>query len=156
MNTFEKEQQEQTRKMDLLLKNIKKNIIELEGMLKITNDHWEYEDPIYRYYHHSFKVYYLQETTKNIVKLLTKISPNEDKTKFTPFFQAILDEGCNGIEWKHEHNVEWMKHTRPFLEAFFHAKYFLEMAVKYGWKYNEAPQLLDSGWAALLCLYDLR
>ncbi len=32
----------------------------------------------------------------------------------------------------------------------------LEMAVKYGRKLEKAPELLPSGWAALLCLYNLR
>ena len=155
-NAWEKYQKEQTRKMNLLLKNIKKHMPELEKMMEKVTDHWDYEDRIYRYYHGSFKVYYLQETTKSIVKLLSKISPNKDKTKFCELFQIILNEGCADKEWKHEHNSEWAKHTRPFLEAFFHAKYFLEMAIKYGKKYEEAPQMLDSGYAALLCLYNLR
>jgi hypothetical protein len=55
-----------------------------------------------------------------------------------------------------KHNQQWTAHTRVFLEAFFHAKYFLEMAVKYGKELQAAPTMLPSGWAALLCLYDLR
>jgi hypothetical protein len=42
------------------------------------------------------------------------------------------------------------------LEAFFHARYFLEMAVKYGRELELPPTLLPSGWAALLYLYNLR
>jgi len=42
------------------------------------------------------------------------------------------------------------------LEAFFHAKYFLEMACKYGRELAEPPETLPSGWAALLCLYGMR
>ncbi len=47
-------------------------------------------------------------------------------------------------------------HTRPFLEAFFHAKFFLEMAVKYGRKLEEVPEMLPSDWAAFLYFYNLR
>ena len=61
-----------------------------------------------------------------------------------------------GIEFKLEHNRKWKKTCRPMIEAFFHAKYFLEMAVKYGKKYDEAPNVMDSGWAALLELYNIR
>lgn len=41
-------------------------------------------------------------------------------------------------------------------EAFFHARFFLKMAVKYGEELDEAPSTLPSGWAALLYLYNLR
>jgi len=153
---WKKEQRDHVRKMNALLKNIKKNMPELEKMMESATDHWDYEDKVYRYYHHSFKVYWVQDITKSIVKLLSKISPHKDKTKFCNLFQVILDEGCSGLEFKLEHNHDWANTTRPLLEAFFHAKYFLEMAIKYGKKYEEAPQMLDSGWASLLCLYNLR
>ena len=42
------------------------------------------------------------------------------------------------------------------IEAFLHAKFFLEMVVKYGKELEAAQNLLPSGWAAVLCLYDLR
>ena len=45
---------------------------------------------------------------------------------------------------------------RPILEAFFHARYMLEMAVKYGKELDRPPNCLPSGWAAFLYLYDLR
>jgi hypothetical protein len=41
------------------------------------------------------------------------------------------------------------------VEAFFHARYFLEMAVRYA-HLDSPPSLLPSGYAALLCLYQLR
>jgi hypothetical protein len=47
-------------------------------------------------------------------------------------------------------------HARPIVEAFFHAKFMLTMAVKYGKKLKEAPNMLPSGWAALLYLYKMR
>jgi hypothetical protein len=49
-----------------------------------------------------------------------------------------------------------METTRPILEAYQHAKYFLEMAVKYGSQLERPPNLLPSGWAAVLHLYGLR
>ncbi len=60
-----------------------------------------------------------------------------------------------GQVFEMEHNRNWLEHTRPLLEAFFHAHYFLKMAVFYA-ELEEPPQLLPSGWAALLYLYDLR
>jgi hypothetical protein len=42
------------------------------------------------------------------------------------------------------------------VEAFFHARFMLEMAVKFGRSLDAAPERLPSGWAALLYLYGLR
>ncbi|MCU1230989.1 MAG: hypothetical protein JWO97_3873 [Acidobacteria bacterium] len=53
-------------------------------------------------------------------------------------------------------NHHWDEATRPLLEAYFHAHYFLGMAIKYGNELSELPATLPSGWAALLCLYNLR
>ena len=36
-----------------LLANIKARLPELAGLLQEMGSHWEYEDPIYRFYHHS-------------------------------------------------------------------------------------------------------
>ena len=137
-----------------LLANIKDKLPELENLLKIMNSHWLYEDPLYRFYYHSFKVYHIQEETKRIVKALKSLAP--EGQSFCEEFQEIVDSGASGKDFELEHNNNWTNHTRVFLEAFFHAKYFLEMAVKYGKELNEAPSTLPSGWAALLCLYNMR
>lgn len=50
----------------------------------------------------------------------------------------------------------WTAATRPMLEAFFHARYFLEMVCKYGETLKSAPGLLPRGWASVLYLYNLR
>jgi hypothetical protein len=42
----------------------------LGGHVRSAKDWWGYEDPIYRFYHHSFKVYALQEQTSRIVAAL--------------------------------------------------------------------------------------
>ena len=47
-----------------LLANIKSQLPELVTLLNEMNSHWCYEDPIYRFYHQSFKVYNLQKETK--------------------------------------------------------------------------------------------
>ena len=71
-------------------------------------------------------------------------------------FEKIIRSGAGEVEFQPEHNKDWLRHTRVFVEAFLHAKYFLEMAIKYGRELEKAPDLLPSGWAALLCLYNLR
>lgn len=71
-------------------------------------------------------------------------------------FEEIIEAGAGGKDFELGHNKNWSQHTRPFVEGFFHAKYFLEMIVKYGKEMEEPPDMLPSGWAALLCLYELR
>ncbi len=132
-----------------LLANIQAQLPELIALLAETTSHWTYEDQVYRFYHHSFKVYHLQSVTQRIVEALRRIAPAG--TTFCAEFEEIIQHGASGKDWKIEHNKQWTAHTRPFVEAFFHAKFFLEMAVKYGTELDEVPQQLPSGWAALLC-----
>ncbi len=54
-----------------------------------------------------------------------------------------------------EDNNELDHLTRPMLESLAHAKFMIEMAVRYA-DLKEPPQPMPSGWAALLYLYDLR
>ncbi len=71
------------------------------------------------------------------------------------WFTGIVAQGT-GKEFEMSHNQKWLHHTRPIVEAFFHAHYFLKMAVKYGKELESAPDRMPSGWAAVLYLFDLR
>ena len=135
-----------------LFDNLKNNLPNLEKLLEECNSHWGYEDPIYRFYHQSFKVYHLQKTTKQIVEALQSLFP---KRSLNEWFVTIIDDGT-GKEFKIEDNDRWLEVTRPILEAFFHARYFLEMAIKYGHELEYPPTMLPSGWASFLYLYNLR
>lgn len=154
---YEKIAKEKEKKYKLLFKTLKKNLPELETYFnQIMRKEGVYEGEVYRFYHFSFKVYYLQETTNAIVELLQKINPNKDK-KLCSMFEEIINDSKKIGNWKHEHNREWTKNTRPIVEAFFHAKYMLEMAVSCGKEYNECPkQMIDQKWASILELYNLR
>jgi hypothetical protein len=143
-----------------LLINIKAKLPDLEKLLADCTEHWASEDLIYRFYHQSFKVYRLQDYTNRIVMALTALLPEplrETRTgqPLNEWFMEIIAEGT-GKKFKWEHNERWLEETRPILEAFFHARYFLEMGIKYGKELDEAPQMLPSGWAGLLCLYNMR
>ena len=142
------------KKDDQLLANIHARWSELNELLGQISSHWVYEDLVYRFYHQSFKVYALQAETKKIVRALQSVAPSG--TSFSPMFEEICQAGASGKVFESAHNQEWTAHTRIFLEAFFHSKFFLEMAVKYGNELEKAPTSLPSGWAALLCLYNLR
>lgn len=142
---------EQVRLERLLLERLKRHKADLDTMLRIMSDHWHYEDGFYRFYHGSFKVYGIQATTDQAVKLLRQLLP-ERELNLT--FGQIIREGT-GKEFEAEHNRDWDRHTRPMLEAFAHAKFMVEMALRYT-DLPEPPQPMPSGWAALLYLYDLR
>ena len=135
-----------------LLSNIKAKLPELEALLKEISGEWAEIDCIYRYYHTSFKVYYIQNYTIKMVDMFKSIAP--DDYPLNEDFMEII-KGGTGKEFEMKHNQEWGKHTRPLLEAFFHAKYFLSMIVRYS-DLEEIPHCLPSGVAGLLYLYNLR
>ena len=135
-----------------LLRNIKQNLPKLETLLAQVDSHWGMEDGLYRFYHQSFKVYHLQYETEGICKALQELLPDRPLNRW---FSEIVAQGT-GREFDLSHNQDWLCHTRPIVEAFFHAHYFLKMAVKYGKELDGAPDCLPSGWAAVLYLFNLR
>ena len=137
-----------------LLRNIKAKLPELKKLCDEINSHSVYEDRVYRFYHQSFKVYDIQDATRRMVELLRSLAP--EGASANPWFDEIYQAGANGKRFEVSHNKQWTMQTRPFLEAFFHAKFFLEMAVKYGKELQEAPSTLPFGWAALLYFYNVR
>jgi hypothetical protein len=134
-----------------LLGNIKKARPRLRALLDSCSDHWGYEDGVYRLYHGSFKVYELQHRTEVVVTALQALLPD---ATLNEWFMRIVREGT-GHEFSDEHNKDWLKHTRPIVEAFFHARYFLEMVVRYA-GLRRPPTLVPSGWASVLYLFNLR
>lgn len=134
-----------------LLLSLQRDRGELEQLLARYNDHWGYEDPVYRFYHQSFKVYGLQRSTETIVQRLQALAPDRP---LHPWFVEIVHAGT-GKTFQLEDNARWTEVARPILEAFFHARFFLEMAVRYA-GLQEPPQPLPSGYAALLYLFGLR
>lgn len=136
-----------------LLSNLKRDRDRLAAVPDRASDEWGYEDLIYRFWHQSFKVYYLQGHTLAMVEALRAISPGD--RPLHPWFEEIIREGT-GQYFGWEHNRRWLEVTRPMLEAFWHSRFFVEMGVKYSQELDEPPGLLPSGWAALLYLYELR
>lgn len=137
---------------EVLLKNIKRDLVELTRLRDHAESHWSEEDLVYRFYHQSYKVFRIQDLTTSIVDALRAVLP---ETPLNEWFMAIVAEGT-GKKFETNGNRNWTATTRPLLEAFFHANYFLRMAVKYGNELDEAPSPLPSGWASVLYLYDMR
>jgi hypothetical protein len=135
-----------------LLASIKREIDALTQLLAHAQQSWNAEDFVYRYYHHSFKVFGIQRLTEAIVEKLRALLP---ECPLNTRFARIVENGTGKI-FTDEMNATWEESTRPLLEAYFHAHYFLSMAVKYGNQLDELPATLPSGWAALLYLYNIR
>ncbi|KAF0246972.1 MAG: hypothetical protein FD180_195 [Planctomycetota bacterium] len=136
----------------LLFSNLKSSLPALSKLLDNCSSHWDYEDPVYRFYHQSYKVYFVQEATLRIVAALQALAPDR---KLNSWFLQIVKDGT-GKEFGPDHNQKWLEVVRPIVEAFFHARFMLEMAVRYGQTLKTPPRMLPSGWAALLYLFDLR
>jgi len=148
-----------------LLVKIKKALPRLKILLKDASSHGIYEDRVYRFYHGSWKVFHLQRHTLEIVDALRSLVPRQhikSRTKgrqaacsLNASFMRIVGDGT-GRTFKSDTNAHWDEQTRPIVEAFFHAYYFLQMIVKYGEELKRPPAWLPSGWAAVLYLYNLR
>lgn len=135
-----------------LLEAIKAHLPELELLLFECRS--EYEDRLYRFYYQSFKVYGLQKSSIKALNLFKRIGA-VNQSELCNWFEDIVAEGT-GSNFNMDHNQNWKLHTRPIVEAFLHAKYFLEMMVKYGNEMDAVPTVLPTGWAAVLCLYNQR
>ena len=146
------EQAEKDKNESLLLASITARFPELEALFESVNQKWVYEDLMYRFYHQSFKVYGLQLHTSNMVEVLRSLAPHLPMNRW---FEDIVKNGTGKV-FRDEDNANWQNATRPILEAFFHARYFLEMICKYGKQLTEPPRIMPSGWASVLYLYNLR
>lgn len=135
-----------------LLQRIHNSLPDLKATLDAVNAVWVAEDLIYRFWHQSFKVYGLQDATERIVRCLRNLAFD---IGLNPWFEEIVQAGC-GTTFELAHNDAWVVHTRPIVDAFFHARHMLEMIVKYGEMLQSSPQWLPSGWAAVLELYQIR
>jgi hypothetical protein len=80
-----------------LLETIREQLPALREPLEQVSSHWGYEDPVYRFYHQSFKVYQVQKQTEDIVRALTGLSEREFHRSFT----TILEEGTGGVVASH-------------------------------------------------------
>jgi hypothetical protein len=124
---------------------------QLAALLARYSGHVHYEDPVYRFYNQSYKVFLVQGATQAIVSELAALLPDQP---LHPLFVEIVSRGTEQRFGSADGGC-WREATEPLLEAFFHARYFLEMAVRYA-KLTEPPAPLPSGYAALLNLFGLR
>jgi len=111
-----------------LLVSIREKLETLRELQRSADDVWSAEDLVYRFYHGSFKVYAIQTLTQRIVSELALLAPH---LSFTSQFEEIFRNGT-GRKFSESSNDHWSAEVRPLIEAYFHARYFLDMVVKYG------------------------
>src|SRR5450432_3328176 len=58
-----------------LLAAIRAGLPALEALLAEINDHWAYEDLVYRFYHQSYKIYRAQAEPMRVVAALRALLP---------------------------------------------------------------------------------
>lgn len=147
---------EWSREANLLLDYFQTNLYEAETMLANSHSHWGGEDPFYRFFHGSFKVYYVQSQTEKIARFLGRAGDASFAAwKLNSQVARLLENGT-GKGFEPSHNTAWETHTKPILDAFLYLREFLAMAVKYAKELSEASNSLPSGWASLLYYYGKR
>lgn len=138
---------------EALLAACKTQLPELEALLENVNGHWVYVDRMYRFYHHSLKVFWLQEQTLQIRDALQALMP---ELKLNSLFRQVLAVGTGSAFDMQRSNRAWLPEALPITAAFLHAKFFLEMAIRCAKTYDRVDQVLGSDLAALLYLFNLR
>ncbi len=138
---------------DALLHRIKARLPELEELARTLEE--TEEDGVYRFYHRSCKVYYLQDPVKEAFAVIKEIGGEADPPHFD--YARIVEAGTVHDFQGERTNANWDVETKPILEAFWHTKYFIKMMVKYATELEtvEMPPL-DYGMAAVLYLFELR
>ena len=95
-----------------LLAKLRSALPDLKALLEKCCSHWGYEDPVYRFYHHSFKVFHLQATTLEIVTALEALAPGRALNKQ---FTRIV-RGGTGKTFEYKHNAVWLRFAPHVLE----------------------------------------
>ena len=139
-------------KCNTLLENIKLNESRISALLA-RFDELE-PDLVYRFYHQSFKVFIGTSLVEQALTLFKQLAPNS--TTLNPWFSSIAENAVNKEFDADKTNPIWLEETQPILEAFWHSKYFLQQMITAANELETAPEMLPSGWAAVLYLYNLR
>jgi hypothetical protein len=111
------------------------------------------EDGIYRFYHGSNKVFFLQDPVKAAFTLIKEIGGEDDPPNSE--YARIVEAGT-AHQFSETTNENWEAETKPVLEAFWHTKYFINMMVKYAKELETVEMMVQPGMAAVLYLFKLR
>jgi hypothetical protein len=139
-------------RINALFLRIKARLPELQELARTLEE--AEEDGVYRFYHGSYKVFYLQDAVKEAFALIKEIGGESDPPNFE--YARIVEAGTAHNFQGERTNTNWDAETKPILEAFWHTKYFINMMVKYARELDTVEMPLDFGVAAVLYLFELR
>lgn len=111
------------------------------------------DDGVYRFFHQSFKVFHLHNATQQIVDALQALLPD---VPLNPWLMQVVADGAAPKFAGKETNANWLRETRPVVEAYLLAKQVLDMVCKFARAYEEPPTMFDGGWGTVLYLFLLR
>ena len=103
-----------------ILNNVRKHEQLIRQTLKKVQSH-QY-DLIYRVFHHSFKAYYIQNSTKHLFNIIKLIKP--PNVEINPSYLKIYREGL--MEFKGEHNQNWLDSINPQILSYSYSKFLIE------------------------------
>lgn len=145
--------EERERLIGLLGQNLHARRAELETLWSEMNGRSGYENLVYRFYHHSFKAFYMQEETAKVAAVLRSVAP--ESRPLCWMFAELLAAGT-GRTFGAESNARWMHEVGPIAAAYLHAHFLLEMAVKVANDPNPDCGVIGYPWATMLALFELR
>jgi hypothetical protein len=151
MQQFLQRQKEAQDRRNKLLENIKSNEPRIATLL--TRFEELEPDLVYRFYHQSFKVFIGVSMIEQARDLFLQLAP--PTATLNGCFLSITDLATSK-EFGDRTNEIWREETQPILEAFWHSKYFLTQMVISARELETEPEMMPSGWAAILYLYNLR
>jgi hypothetical protein len=151
-----------------LLDSIKMHIPQLLEVKKRLD---EIENSImYRFYHHSIKVFGYQDAVQRAIDLIYEIKPESEQfytaqsdyqrehhqfIGLDGFFGVIVSEGTRRT-FTNADNARWLYSTRAILETYFHVRYYINACLHCGQSMVTAPNGLSEEWAAVLYLFRVR
>ena len=138
-------------RVNALFLRIKSRLPELEETARDLEE--AEEDGVYRFYHGSNKVFFLQDPVKAAFTLIKEIGGEDDPANFE--YARIVDDGT-AHQFSATTNENWDVETKPILEAFWHTKYLFNMMVKYAKELETVEMMVQPGMAAVLYLFELR
>ena len=138
-------------RINALFFSIKSRLTELEVLARDLEE--AEEDGVYRFYHGSNKVFFLQSPVKAAFSLIKEIGGEDDPPNFE--YARIVEAGT-AHQFSETTNGNWEAGITPILDAFWHTKYFINMMVKYANELEAVESPLQPGMATVLYLFELR
>jgi hypothetical protein len=114
-------------RINTLFLRIKARLPELEELARDLEE--AQEDGVYRFYHGSNKVFFLQDPVKAAFTLIKEIGGEDDPPNFE--YARIVEAGT-AQQFSETTNENWEAETKPILDAFWHTNNFIQMMAKFG------------------------